>query len=1149
MELPRLNHNQRWRDKPGPTSGDSTSGGFRLQQLEVYNWGTFNQRIWCITLSGGTALLTGANASGKSTLADALLTLLVPYTRRTYNQASGTEKHRERNEGTYVRGAWSKQKDHESSSANVQYLRGRDSYSVLLAAFANASLERYVTLAQVFWWQQGELRKFFVIAPTPLNIEEHFSVRGDMTDLRKRLRARGAEVFDEFAKYSRRFCYLMGLRSEKALDLFNQIVSIKDIGGLNVFVREHMLEKTDAQERVAQLRENFENLTRAHAAIELAERQLSVLEPLMNEIGEYEKLQVRIVEAERCAQVVPIYIADHKKTLLETAIDDARQQRVAAQGRGEALKQRLAQLMQQQIDLSVAMQNDQVGQHIRQIEQDIQVLNEQQASKKKQAELYNTHARVVNLPECGDETTFLANARQATMLLAQVAQRSTALTGQRDEQKQQEASLTATLRGLMEELASLQQRKSQIPSEDIRLRSLIVQALEIPEGELPFTGELLRVRDSARQWEPAIERLLHGFGRQLLVPEQHYQQISRFVDQTNLHGRLIYHRMRGPRTPRNNAAIERNLLFFKLEIKPDTEFTNWLTAELIDAYDYVCCETLEEFQQARRALTINGQIKHSAARHEKDDRSSLGDRKRYVLGWSNAQKIEAISVELTAQRKALETIKARIERIEQAQKFEQKREQALQQMLQFTSFALIDWRTDEQHRNSLLAQKRELETSADHLAELRHQRDEVTRQHREHQQERDNVNATITTLDNAIARYQQQHSACHVTLQAAAHINISTYVAQIEKDHKNTTLTIENADDVREKMAQFYRARATSLRGLVTPLMSKIIGLMNDFKQTSPTIAHELDASIEAITAYRHHYEQIRREDLPRYRRRFKELLDEKVITNISVFKAALERQIEDIKKSIGSLNDSLLQIDYTPSTYIQLCFDQTRDSEVRDFRTQLRACLPDVTQPRTAEANEASFQRIQALIRRFEQEERWTAKVTDVRNWLDFSAEERYREDDTTKNYYNDSSGRSGGQKTKLAYTILASAIAYQYGLDQQEERKQAFRFVVIDEAFVRSDEMNARYAMELFKQLDLQLLVLTPLDKIHVIEPYINACHYVANNQEENDSKVYNFTISEYFEHKQALQAGVLPLRLTEPQGSRASGVVSRNTELKYW
>src|SRR5579863_1777140 len=313
-----------------------TTSGFRLEQLEIYNWGTFNQRIWRVTPHGGTALLTGANASGKSTLADALLTLFVPYSRRTYNQASGTEKHRERSESTYVRGAYSKQKDRESSAANVQYLRGKDSYSVLLALFANArgdgSAEQYVTLAQVFWWQQGEPRKFHVVASMPLNIEEHFAVRGDMADLKKQLKAAGAEVYDEFVRYSQRFCRLLGLRSEKALDLFNQIVSIKDIGGLNTFVRDHMLQKTDAEKRIADLRENFENLTRAHAAIELAEQQLSVLEPLMYESGEYEKLQTRIAEAEQCAQVVPIYIAARKRMLLEAAIAEAQQRRAAAQG-------------------------------------------------------------------------------------------------------------------------------------------------------------------------------------------------------------------------------------------------------------------------------------------------------------------------------------------------------------------------------------------------------------------------------------------------------------------------------------------------------------------------------------------------------------------------------------------------------------------------------------------------------------------------------------------------------------------------------------------------------------------------------------------------------------------------------------------------
>jgi uncharacterized protein YPO0396 len=1123
MELPSLKLKQtRAERSENMVEGEiEVAGGFRLEQLEVYNWGTFNQHIWRIAPSGGTALLTGANGSGKSTLADALLTLLVPSMRRTYNQASGTEKHRERNEASYVRGAWSKQRDRDSSMANVQYLRGKDAYSVLLAVFANVSLEKYVTLAQVFWWQQGDLRKLYVIAPASLNIEEHFTVRGDMAELRKQLRNMGAEVFDEFAKYSHRFCHLLGLRSEKALDLFNQIVSIKDIGGLNAFVRDHMLQKTDADKRITDLRENFENLTRAHASIELAEQQLGVLEPLMREVGEHEKLQTRIAEAEQCAQAVPIYIAARKRMLLEAAIAEAQQRRAAAQGQGDALKQHLDHLEQQKIDLNVAIQNDQLGQRIAQIEQDCKMLAQQQATKQRQAEQYNALARQVGLPDYRDEATFLEAAQQARALSQQVAQHISALTGKRDEAKQQETSLKSTLAELREELASLQQRKSQIPGEDIHLRAQIAGALNIPEDELPFTGELLRVRESARQWEPAIERLLHGFGRQLLVPEQHYQQINRYADATNLRGRLIYHRVRGPRTARNTSMQDRSMLFHKLEVKPDTEFSEWLSAELVDTFDYTCCETLEAFQQARRALTIHGQVKHNTARHEKDDRSALGDRKRYVLGWSNVEKIEALQAELAAQQQAFKTVQASITRIEQAQQQEQRREQALQRLLEFSTFAAIDWRADEQRANTLLAQKRELEASADHLSELRHQLGAITLQHREAQAERERVLATITTLDNAIDRYQQQHTACLTLLHAASHVDLSSYVAVIEKDHKTLVLNIENADDMREKMAQFYRARASSVRSLVTPAISRILGYMNEFKRISPSITQELDASMDAIDAYRQHYEQIRREDLPRYRRRFKELLDEKVITNISVFKAGLERQIEEIKTSIASLNASLHLIDYTPSTYIQLCYDQARDSEVRDFRAQMRACLPDVAQPRTAEANEESFRRIQALIIRFEQEARWTAKVTDVRNWLDFSAEERYREDDSVKNYYNDSSGKSGGQKTKLAYTILASAIAYQYGLDAQDERDHAFRFIVIDEAFVRSDELNARYAMELFRQLDLQLLVVTPLDKIHVIEPYISACHYVTNNEKENDSKVYNFTMREYFEQKQMLQA----------------------------
>ena len=67
--------------------------GYRLNYLELFNWGTFDKTIYRIEPHGKNSLLTGANASGKSTLIDALLTLLVPFKKdRFYNQSSGNDK-------------------------------------------------------------------------------------------------------------------------------------------------------------------------------------------------------------------------------------------------------------------------------------------------------------------------------------------------------------------------------------------------------------------------------------------------------------------------------------------------------------------------------------------------------------------------------------------------------------------------------------------------------------------------------------------------------------------------------------------------------------------------------------------------------------------------------------------------------------------------------------------------------------------------------------------------------------------------------------------------------------------------------------------------------------------------------------------------
>ena len=65
-----------------PNTGDqapaSQQAGMRLHRCECYNWGTFHGRVWALELDGDNTLLTGDIGSGKSTMVDAITTLLVP---------------------------------------------------------------------------------------------------------------------------------------------------------------------------------------------------------------------------------------------------------------------------------------------------------------------------------------------------------------------------------------------------------------------------------------------------------------------------------------------------------------------------------------------------------------------------------------------------------------------------------------------------------------------------------------------------------------------------------------------------------------------------------------------------------------------------------------------------------------------------------------------------------------------------------------------------------------------------------------------------------------------------------------------------------------------------------------------------------------
>ena len=1115
----------------------AVSAGFRLQRLEVLNWGTFHGRPWILNLDGENTLLTGDIGSGKSTLVDAVTTLLVPSSRVAYNKAAGAES-RERTLRSYVLGYYKSERSDVTGAAKPVMLREATSHSVILGVFFNEVLGETVTLAQVFWIkdQSAPPARLFVVADGGMSILDDFANFGaDIKLLRKRLREVGDDgptvaLFDTFAEYSKRFRDRFGIQGEQPLELFHQTVSMKSVGSLTEFVRTHMLEAFDVARRISDLNAHFENLTKAHETVLRAKRQIEALQPLVLLCDRHTELVTHVDGLRLDRDGLKAYFSNHKCALLELRIDalDA-----AIQVRGqeiERLDREINTQREKERELRVAIAEN-GGDRLARIDEEIGRKAIEKSQRKDRAARYEQHVGALGWTRAADIEQFELQLRDQAATTDAANNEEAALQNQLTEQSAALSLVRDDYKLLVQDLDSLKARRSNISRGQVELRGALCKALGLKETELPFAGELIQMRADEQDWAGAAERLLHSFGLSLLVPDESYAKVAEWVDRTHLGSRLVYYRVR--RTARLEAvSLNRDSLVKKLEVKPDSEHYDWLRAEINRRFDVACCDTQDQFRREPKAVTRAGQIKGGGERHEKDDRHAIDDRSRFVLGWSNEDKVAALEAKQRAAESQIAAMGSTISGLDKGRRECRARLDSLGKLGEYRSFSEIDWKASAQAIDELQQERAAFAASSNVLQLLNGQLAAlaVTLATTEASWKAFLVaRAADTQRRNDAAELLEATQATLATMPARAMAE-ATLKARIDVHRIDAIveakLTIENCDSREQDVRKWLQDRIDNESKKLATLRERIVEAMSNYKKDYPLESAEFDANVDAAHEYRTQLDQLNRDGLPGFEARFKELLNENTIREIANFQSQLARERELIKERIARINESLAEIDYNPGRYIALEAPLSTDADIRDFQLALRACTEGaLTGSDDAQYSEAKFLQVKRIIERFrgregltELDRRWTNKVTDVRNWYSFAASERWREDDKEHEHYADSGGKSGGQKEKLAYTVLAASLAYQFGLDWRSERARSFRFVVIDEAFGRGSDESARYGLKLFGELQLQLLVVTPLQKIHVIEPFVQSVGFV-HNEDGKLSRLRNLTIAEYREEKQRL------------------------------
>ncbi|MBN6152765.1 AAA family ATPase [Xanthomonas sp. AmX2] len=1081
---------------PGLFSGDlpdSRLQQFRMRRLQVHNWGTFSG-LTEIPIAARGFLFVGRSGSGKSTLLDAMSALLTPPSIVDFNAAAREAERsgRDRNLVSYVRGAWADQQDSESGEIATQYLRKGATWTALVLEYRDGE-DRVVSLVRLFWiagngTAAADVRKHYMVA------ERAFDIAADLDgfdlDLRKlKQRLHDVHHFDSFAGYAERFRHQLGIGNEMALRLLHKTQSAKNLGDLNAFLRGFMLEEPKTFDAAERLVGDFAELDGAHQAVVTARRQVETLLPARAHHAELMAVRRQRSELDELKLGIDSYREQRRLALL-----DARLQELDTQDRGLAGEegQRRAALEnhQRRLDDLEAQRRAQGGERIDALERERgqqEAERDRRTGKRAQAE---QACRQLEQVLAGSAQGFAEQAAQARAALEDATRAAAELDeaiGQRIAGKAEDAKRFAEVRA---EIEALKRNPSNIPAPMQALRARLSADTGVPEAALPFVGELLQVRGEQSDWRGAIERVLHGFAQSLLVDERHYAEVADWVNRTHLGIRLVYYRVRDNEHALPGRAPAAASLLHKLELR-EHAFAGWLRRELGKRFDYDCVDSAKALRHAERAITREGQVKHPGERYEKDDRHAVNDRRRWLLGFDNRDKLALFEEEGLALAQRIAACDADVAALRARRERDGARRLA-QHTLANLAWDEIDVAAPLQRLGDIATALRQLREGDANLRALGEAIDLARGNVEQAERTYEGVRKERAKLEGERERWEKLRIGC-----ADAGARTLTPLQERglgERVHGLGVLSLENLDAHFREITKVLEEQRTESLTAQNRIEQLLLECFKRYCRAWPEDSGDFTVSVDSAEDFLARLQRLERDGLPQHEARFFELLQSQSKNNL----LALQRHTAEARKSIAQrldeVNASLEQVPFNRGTLLTIELGDRRLPEVIEFHQRLRDVLGH-HQTEQRELAEQQFAVLRELVRRLGsqdgEDKRWRELVLDVRLHVEFVGVELDAATRQQVEIYRSGAGKSGGQRQKLATTCLAAALRYQLGGEDGELPR--YCAVVLDEAFDKADNEFTALAMNIFENFGFQMVVATPLKSVMTLEPFIGGACFV--------------------------------------------------------
>ena len=381
---------------------------FLLTSLEVFNWGPFQGKHRCEIDPHGSAII-GPTGSGKTTLVDALMTLLAPLPK--YNLASTGGHESDRDLISYIRGVSGTE---SAKGENDHVARPGKTTTGIAATYIGGGAQ--VTLGSILWVDGSsnaadDLKKIWFFAKDieqPLDVLLRLHHEGGKLAITRFVRETvGLRTYTSKKEYSAQLRSFFEV-GENAFSLLNRAAGLKQLNSIDQIFRELVLDDRSAFDRALEVAAEFDTLQGIYVELQTARRQRDSLLPVANQQEALEKIRNKLSQRQHLKTLLPTWFADVAASLWQAEVEKVGRDLEETQRQLEA-EQNEAARCQVHLDALQQLYLKLGGSAIEGLEETI-TTNEKLASGiGRNARAYQTFVRQLGLADKLDEVSFQKN--------------------------------------------------------------------------------------------------------------------------------------------------------------------------------------------------------------------------------------------------------------------------------------------------------------------------------------------------------------------------------------------------------------------------------------------------------------------------------------------------------------------------------------------------------------------------------------------------------------------------------------------------------------------------------------------------------------------------------------------------------------------